>query len=120
MAFSSRRERRVSDSVGLTFSASQGWGDWQQVQARKAREGELRGYRRTYLPLSKEGEAMGESSVVMVKMPSKRRSGKGWVTSAEMLARTLEILGCTFQGCWDELTSSCLIARLRRRILRRK
>jgi len=32
---------------------------------------------------------MGESSVVMVKMPSKGRSGKGAVTSAEMLARTL-------------------------------
>jgi len=42
-----------------------------------------------YLPISKAGEAMGESSVVMVKMPSNLRSGKGWVTSAEIRARTL-------------------------------
>lgn len=31
---------------------------------------------------SKEGEAMGESSVVRVKRPSKGRSGKGVTTSA--------------------------------------
>lgn len=38
---------------------------------------------------SKAGDAMGESSVVIVKMPSKGRSGKGFVTSAETLTRTL-------------------------------
>lgn len=40
--------------------------------------------------VSKAGEAIGESSVVMVKIPSKRRSGNGLVTSAVMLTRTLE------------------------------
>ena len=39
-----------------------------------------------------EGEVMGESSVVMVKMPSKGRSGKGVVTSAVMWVWTLR--GC--------------------------
>ena len=47
---------------------------------------------KTYRPVSKAGEAMGESSVTIVKMPSKRRSEKGCVTSAEMRARTLAIL----------------------------
>lgn len=45
-----------------------------------------------YLPNSKAGEAMGESSVVIVKMPSNFRSGKGWVTSADIRARTLGVL----------------------------
>lgn len=45
-------------------------------------------------PGSNAGEAMGESSVVMVKMPSKARSGKGLVTSAEMLTRTLDAIQC--------------------------
>jgi hypothetical protein len=31
-----------------------------------------------------EGDVMGESSVAMVKTPSKGRSGKGVVTSADM------------------------------------
>ena len=35
------------------------------------------------------GEAMGESSVVMVKRPSKGRSGKGVTTSAVMCVWTL-------------------------------
>lgn len=39
--------------------------------------------------ISIEGEVMGESSVVMVKMPSKGRSGKGVVTSAVMWVWTL-------------------------------
>jgi hypothetical protein len=39
-----------------------------------------------------EGEVMEESSVVMVKMPSKGRSGKGVVTSAVMWVWTLR--GC--------------------------
>lgn len=38
---------------------------------------------------SNDGEIMGDSSVVMVKTPSKGRSGKGAVTSAVMFARTL-------------------------------
>ncbi len=37
-----------------------------------------------------EGEVMGESSVAMVKTPSKGRSGKGVVTSAVMWVWTLE------------------------------
>jgi hypothetical protein len=36
-----------------------------------------------------EGDVMGESSVVMVKMPSNGRSGKGVVTSAVMWVWTL-------------------------------
>ncbi len=35
------------------------------------------------------GSVMGESSVVMVKRPSKGRSGKGATTSAEMWTWTL-------------------------------
>lgn len=41
------------------------------------------------LPISNAGDDMGESSVVIVKMPSNFRSTNGWVTSAEMRARTL-------------------------------
>ena len=40
-------------------------------------------------PDSNAGEAMGESSVDMVKMPLNLRSGKGAVISAEMRARML-------------------------------
>ncbi len=40
-------------------------------------------------PVSNDGEAMGESSVVIVKRPSNGRSGNGAVTWAEILARTL-------------------------------
>lgn len=42
-----------------------------------------------YRPDSKEGDARGESSVVMVKMPSNFRSGRGAVMEAEMRVRTL-------------------------------
>jgi len=46
-----------------------------------------------------EGEVMGESSVVMVKMPSKGRSGKGVVTSAVTWVWTLGFVsGKLFQG----------------------
>lgn len=38
---------------------------------------------------SNAGDAMGESSVVMVKMPSKGRSGNGEVTSAVIFASIL-------------------------------
>ncbi len=47
---------------------------------------------RTYRPTSKAGDAMGLSSVVMVKIPSNLRSGKGAVTEAEMRARTLILI----------------------------
>lgn len=40
---------------------------------------------------SKEGSGMGEREVVMVKRPSKGRSGSGRVTSAVMCVRTLSI-----------------------------
>ena len=43
----------------------------------------------SYRPTSKAGEAMGESSVEMVKMPSNFRSGRGVVMEAEMRVRTL-------------------------------
>ena len=42
-----------------------------------------------YRPDSKAGDARGESSVVMVKMPSNFRSGRGAVMEAEMRVRTL-------------------------------
>ena len=47
------------------------------------------GGRGAYRPTSKAGEAMGESSVVTVKMPSNLRSGIGCVMVAEMRAMTL-------------------------------
>ncbi len=46
-------------------------------------------HRDMYRPTSKAGEAKGESSVDMVKIPSNLRSGKGVVTSAEMRTTTL-------------------------------
>ena len=42
-----------------------------------------------YRPDSKAGDAREESSVVMVKMPSNFRSGRGAVMEAEMRVRTL-------------------------------
>lgn len=42
-----------------------------------------------YRPDSKAGDARGESSVVMVKMPSNFRSGRGAVMEAEIRVRTL-------------------------------
>ena len=47
------------------------------------------GGRHSYRPVSKAGEAMGESSVVMVKMPSNFRSGYGAVMEAETRVKTL-------------------------------
>ena len=41
---------------------------------------------RTHLPVSKAGDAIGISSVVMVNNPSNFLSGKGMATSAEMRA----------------------------------
>jgi hypothetical protein len=43
-----------------------------------------------YLPTSNAGDAIGLSSVVIVKMPSNLRSSSGLVTSAEIWTRTLE------------------------------
>ena len=48
-----------------------------------------RGLRDPYRPDSKAGDARGESSVAMVKMPSNFRSGRGVVMEAEMRVRTL-------------------------------
>ena len=42
-----------------------------------------------YRPDSKAGDAREDSSVVMVKMPSNFRSGRGAVMEAEMRVRTL-------------------------------
>ncbi len=42
-----------------------------------------------YRPDSKAGDARGESSVVMVKIPSNFRSGRGAAMEAEMRVRTL-------------------------------
>lgn len=43
----------------------------------------------THRPTSKLGDAMGDSSVVIVKMPSNFRSGLGAAMEAEMRARAL-------------------------------
>jgi hypothetical protein len=55
-----------------------------RVSASEGREGSI------------EGESMGDNSVVMVKRPSKGRSGKGVVTSAVMWVWILEegLVGC--------------------------
>lgn len=44
----------------------------------------------TNRPVSNAGDAMGPSSVVIWKIPSKGRSENGFATSAETLASTLE------------------------------
>jgi len=74
--FSRTRERSASVVVGLHMQALEKWSKG------------LR-YRDLYRPTSKAGEAKGESSVDMVKIPSNLRSGKGVVTSAEMRTTTL-------------------------------
>jgi hypothetical protein len=45
-----------------------------------------------YRPTSKAGEAIGENSVTIWKMPSNLRSGSGVVTSTEIRATTLNIV----------------------------
>lgn len=55
---------------------------------------------------SKEGEAIGESSVVIVKMPSKGRSGKGVVTSAVMWVWTRVFPSLTSQTPYSSPNSS--------------
>lgn len=72
-------------------------GVWEvRMRSAERREGEKgkRPYPRhgregPYRPDSKAGDARGESSVVMVKMPSNFRSGRGAVMEAEMHVRTL-------------------------------
>ena len=66
----------------LPFSSSWvdigGWGerDGEGNGRNRDRQGERRGLpRESYRPVSKAGEARGESSAVMVKMPSNLRSG---------------------------------------------
>ncbi len=52
--------------------------------------------------ISIEGEVMGESSVVIVKIPSKGRSGKGVVTSAVMWVWTLGFVSGNYgSSCED-------------------
>lgn len=48
----------------------------------------------TNRPVSNAGDAMGPSSVVIWKIPSKGRSENGFATSAETLASTLETCQC--------------------------
>lgn len=50
---------------------------------------ENNGSERSYLPTSNAGEASGDTSVVMVNMPSNFRSGDGAVILAEARTRTL-------------------------------
>lgn len=57
----------------------------------------------TYRPTSKAGDAMGEISVEMLKVPSNLRSGNGVVTSAEMQTETLS--NVSFPLVWQELPS---------------
>ena len=80
----------------------------------------------SHLPTSKAGDAMGDSSVVMVKMPSNLRSGRGRATSADMRVRTLVALGFGWHGRRRRgrvgmmITWSSLAGHLRRRTRRRK
>ena len=77
MAFSRIRERMTSASVGLKpqLGASRKY---------KAEDSDI-----AYRPTSKAGDAIGENSVTIWKMPSNLRSGRGAVTSIEILAMTL-------------------------------
>jgi hypothetical protein len=52
----------------------------------------------THRPTSKAGEAIGENSVLIVKIPSNFRSGYGAVTSAEIRAITLTLLSLPSNG----------------------
>lgn len=77
IAFSRIRERITSASVGLHAQLGASYED-------SARSG------RTNRPTSKAGDAIGENSVMIWKMPSNLRSGSGAVTSTEILAMTLK------------------------------
>lgn len=57
----------------------------------------MRKTRQTYRPTSNAGDAMGENSVVIWKMPSNLRSGYGAVTSHETRATTLYKLSITLE-----------------------
>lgn len=63
---------------------------------------ESKGSEHSYLPTSNAGEASGDTSVVMVNMPSNFRSGDGAVMLAE--ARTRTLIGeksISFSQCTD-------------------
>lgn len=51
---------------------------------------QTRGAQRTYRPTSYSLDAMGESSLTMVRMPSSGRSGGGFTICASTCAKTLQ------------------------------
>lgn len=79
MAFSRRRERRIS-----VWSCLPRWLAYVALL-----DGVLYIILTRYLPTSNAGLPIGLNSVTMVKMPSNLRSGSGAVTLHEILTRTL-------------------------------
>lgn len=106
MAFSSMRERMTSASVGLATQSdtAKHWWTLEYV----------------YRPTSKAGEAIGENSVTIWKMPSNLRSGSGVVTSTEMRAMTLKKVNLRTQIHRVCCTSSCPVEHLRRHTRRQR
>ena len=106
MAFSSIRERMTSASVGLATQSdiARSWWTLKHV----------------YRPTSKAGEAIGENSVTIWKMPSNLRSGSGVVTSTEMRAMTLKKVNLRTQIHRIFCTSSCPVEHLRRHTRRQR
>ena len=91
MERSRRRERCASRSVCLCELSvtCRGRRLSRKMRRRRVIWTEICDCRGTHLPTSKLGAAMGESSVIMVKMPSNFLSGLGAVTEAEIRARAL-------------------------------
>lgn len=85
MERSRRRESCVSRSVCLCEPSVKCEGFYLWRGQNKKRQGLWC----TYRPTSKLGAAMGDSSVVMVKIPSNFRSGLGAAMEAETRARAL-------------------------------
>lgn len=83
MAFSRIREITTSCSVGLFFGQSNQFSSVHRNSTTRSVASE------TYLPTSNAGDAMGLSSVVIVKTPSNLRSSSGLVTSADICTWTL-------------------------------
>lgn len=83
---SRRRERCASASVCLCEPSVQFGGK----EHGRNHKGSLARSLLAYLPISKWGAAIGESSVVIVKIPSNLRSGLGAVIEAEIRARALD------------------------------
>lgn len=106
MAFSSMRERMTSASVGLATQSdiARSWWTLKHV----------------YRPTSKAGEAIGENSVTIWKMPSNLRSGSGVVTSTEMRAMTLKKVNLRTRIPRILCTSSCPVEHLRRHTRRQR